>query len=179
MFMSESSYSTEQPQPVSDSSKYPTNEPKVYAPHERRRAKKSNKLEQKTDDPEIQPIASLSTDKGRKEYQRRYYQTHKEKAKEYQREYNRTHKKKARIGRGTSNMLASREVVRITYNIDDLQEAPPEKTEKILRQILNRERMFTMDTTESRNKRGQLPIEERSRKVIPAGTVHHIVPNPN
>ena len=40
----------------------------------------------------------MATDIGekRREYQRRYYQAHKEKAKEYQRTYNKTHKKAKR-----------------------------------------------------------------------------------
>jgi len=88
--------------------------------------------------------ARLSTAEARREYQRRYYQMHKEKAKEYQRQYNLTHKKKARVGRGKSNMLASREVVRTTFNTGDIMHSPVEKTLKILEKIIRGERMFTM-----------------------------------
>ncbi|MEW5795354.1 MAG: hypothetical protein AB1772_03240 [Candidatus Zixiibacteriota bacterium] len=88
--------------------------------------------------------AKLSTAEARREYQRRYYQMHKEKAKEYQRQYNLTHKKKARVGRGKSNMLASREVVRSTFNTADIMHSPVEKTLKILEKIIRGERMFTM-----------------------------------
>ncbi len=88
--------------------------------------------------------ARLSTAEARRDYQRRYYQMHKEKAKEYQRQYNLTHKKKARVGRGKSNMLASREVIRGTFNTADIMHSPVEKTLKILEKIIRGERMFTM-----------------------------------
>ena len=87
----------------------------------------------------------LSTAEARREYQRRYYQMHKEKAKEYQRQYNLTHKKKARVGRGKSNMIASREVVRSTFNTADLMHSPVEKTLKMLEKIIKGERLFTPD----------------------------------
>lgn len=86
----------------------------------------------------------LSTAEARREYQRRYYQMHKEKAKEYQRQYNLTHKKKARAGRGKSSFTAAREVVRTTFNTSDLMHAPVEKSLKMLEKILRGERMFTM-----------------------------------
>lgn len=85
----------------------------------------------------------LSTVEARREYQRQYYQKHKEKAKEYQRQYNLTHKKKAR-GRGRTGFSASREVVRSTFNTTDLMHSPVEKTIKMLEQIINGERLFTM-----------------------------------
>ncbi len=86
----------------------------------------------------------LSSAEARREYQRRYYQMHKEKAKEYQRQYNLTHKKKARGGRGKASFVASREVVRNTYNSADIMHAPVEKTLRILEKIINGERFFTM-----------------------------------
>lgn len=86
----------------------------------------------------------LSTAEARREYQRRYYQMHKEKAKEYQRQYNLTHKKKARGGRGKSSFSATREVIRQTFNTSDLMHAPVEKTVKMLEKIIKGERMFTM-----------------------------------
>ena len=86
----------------------------------------------------------LSTAEARREYQRRYYQMHKEKAKEYQRQYNLTHKKKARGGRGKSSFIAPREVVRNTYNTSDLMHSPVEKTIRMLEKIINGERLFTM-----------------------------------
>jgi hypothetical protein len=86
----------------------------------------------------------LSTAEARREYQRRYYQMHKEKAKEYQRQYNLTHKKKARVGRGKANMIASREVVRSTFNTGDIMHSPVEKTIKMLEKIIKGERLFTM-----------------------------------
>lgn len=86
----------------------------------------------------------LSTAEARREYQRRYYQMHKEKAKEYQRQYNLTHKKKARGGRGKSSFSAPREVVRQTYNTTDIMHSPVEKTIRILEKIIRGERFFTM-----------------------------------
>ena len=88
--------------------------------------------------------SKLSTAEARREYQRRYYQMHKEKAKEYQRQYNLTHKKKARGGRGRSSFTAPREVVRTTFNTSDLMHAPVEKTVKMLEQIIKGDRLFTM-----------------------------------
>ena len=86
----------------------------------------------------------LSTAEARREYQRRYYQMHKEKAKEYQRQYNLTHKKKARGGRGRASFVAPREVVRSTYNTTDIMHSPVEKTIRILEKIIRGERFFTM-----------------------------------
>mgnify|MGYP003460666761 CR=1 FL=1 len=86
----------------------------------------------------------LSTAEARREYQRRYYQMHKEKAKEYQRQYNLTHKKKLRGGRGKNALNASREVVRSTFNTADIMHSPVEKTLKMLEKIIRGERLFTM-----------------------------------
>lgn len=86
----------------------------------------------------------LSNAEARREYQRRYYQMHKEKAKEYQRQYNLTHKKKARGSRGKTAFTAPREVIRITFNTGDIMHAPVEKTLKMLEKIIKGERMFTM-----------------------------------
>ncbi|HUV31107.1 MAG TPA: hypothetical protein VMY05_08485 [Acidobacteriota bacterium] len=85
----------------------------------------------------------LSTAEARREYQRRYYQMHKEKAKEYQRQYNLKHKKKTR-SRGKSNIEAPREVLRTTFNTADIMHSPVEKTLKMLEKIIRGERMFTM-----------------------------------
>jgi hypothetical protein len=93
---------------------------------------------------QMQSRQRLSTAEARREYQRRYYQMHKEKAKEYQRQYNLTHKKKARGGRGKSAFSASREVVRSTFNTADIMHSPVEKTLKMLEKIIRGERLFTM-----------------------------------
>ena len=85
----------------------------------------------------------LSTAEARREYQRRYYQTHKEKAKEYQRLYNLTHKKK-RGGRGKANFACPREAARMTFNTCDLMSSPVEKTIKMIEKIIAGERLFTM-----------------------------------
>ncbi|MFH1374585.1 MAG: hypothetical protein ABII79_12395 [bacterium] len=86
----------------------------------------------------------LSTAEARREYQRRYYQMHKEKAKEYQRRYNLTHKKKLRSGQGQTGQSAPREVVRSTFNTTDIMHSPVEKTIRILEKIIKGERFFTM-----------------------------------
>jgi len=91
-----------------------------------------------------QKKGKLSTAEARREYQRRYYQMHKEKAKEYQRQYNLKHKKKARGGRGKSSFTAPREVVRSTFNSSDIMHAPVEKAVRILDKIIKGERLFTM-----------------------------------
>lgn len=90
------------------------------------------------------PKPRLSTAEARREYQRRYYQMHKEKAKEYQRQYNLTHKKKLRGGRGKSGPNAQREVVRSTFNTADIMHSPVEKTVRMLEKIIRGERLFTM-----------------------------------
>lgn len=92
----------------------------------------------------IRRTGKLSTAEARREYQRQYYQQHKEKAKEYQRQYNLTHKKKARGGRGKTGFAAPREVMRTTFNTADLMHSPVEKTLKMLEQIIKGERLFTM-----------------------------------
>lgn len=94
-------------------------------------------------DPKIVVSGNLSNAEARREYQRRYYQMHKEKAKEYQRQYNLTHKKKARIGRGKGSD-APREVIRTTFNTTDLMHSPVEKTLRMLEKIISGERFFTM-----------------------------------
>lgn len=93
--------------------------------------------------PKIVVSGNLSNAEARREYQRRYYQMHKEKAKEYQRQYNLTHKKKARIGRGKGSD-APREVIRKTFNTTDLMHSPVEKTLRMLEKIISGERFFTM-----------------------------------
>ncbi|MCK5125078.1 MAG: hypothetical protein KAR42_02375 [candidate division Zixibacteria bacterium] len=92
---------------------------------------------------ESQKKGKLLTAEARREYQRRYYQMHKEKAKEYQRLYNLTHKKK-RGGRGKANFDCPRDATRMTFNTCDLMEAPVEKTVKMLEKIISGERLFTM-----------------------------------
>jgi hypothetical protein len=78
----------------------------------------------------------------RREYQRKYYLAHKEKAKEYQRLYNLTHKKKQRPkGAGVEY---TRDNVKGTYNTRDLMHAPVEKTLKMLEHIVSGRRYFTM-----------------------------------
>ena len=108
------------------------------------RPRKDATAKTKTESTTRKTKSKLSTAEARREYQRRYYQMHKEKAKEYQRQYNLTHKKKARGGRGKAGFSASREVIRQTFNTSDLMHAPVEKTVKMLEKIIKGERLFTM-----------------------------------
>ncbi len=108
------------------------------------RPRKDATAKPKTESTTKKTKSKLSTAEARREYQRRYYQMHKEKAKEYQRQYNLTHKKKARGGRGKAGFSASREVIRQTFNTSDLMHAPVEKTVKMLEKIIKGERLFTM-----------------------------------
>ncbi len=115
---------------------YPKNTPKNYNEN----GKDSRK-------PKITVSGNLSKTEARREYQRRYYQTHKEQAKEYQRQYNLTHKKKqtSRLGRGReASFNAPRQVIKTTFNTNDLMHAPVEKTIRMLEKIINGERFFTM-----------------------------------
>ena len=92
-----------------------------------------------------QPKLKASSKEARHEYQRRYYQAHKEEAKVYQRQYNLTHKKK-KIGgsRSTTKTPFVREVVRGTFNTDDIMHAPPELAARRINMILSGRRLFTM-----------------------------------
>ena len=107
-------------------------------------AKTDTTTQAKSEGRKTRRTGKLSTAEARREYQRRYYQMHKEKAKEYQRQYNLTHKKKARGGRGKASFVAPREVVRSTYNTTDIMHSPVEKTLRILEKIIKGERFFTM-----------------------------------
>jgi hypothetical protein len=85
----------------------------------------------------------LSTAEGRREYQRRYYQLHKEQAKEYQKQYNKTHKRKREDststtyhGRGrNADFVAPREVIKTSFNSVDIQQLYPEKMVNILSKV--------------------------------------------
>ncbi|MFA5052013.1 MAG: hypothetical protein WC544_03050 [Patescibacteria group bacterium] len=92
---------------------------------------------------EREKIKKAATAKARQEYQRRYYQLHKEKAKEYQRQYNLKHKKKAQGGRGRKGPRAQRETVREVFNDDDIMGSVPGQTEKMLRKVVKGERGYT------------------------------------
>lgn len=105
---------------------------------------KTNTRKADTPESKAQSKSKLSTAEARREYQRRYYQMHKEKAKEYQRQYNLTHKKKARGGRGRNSFTAPREVVRSTFSTADIMHSPAEKAVRILEKIIKGERLFTM-----------------------------------
>ena len=87
----------------------------------------------------------LSTAEARREYQRRYYQAHKERAKEYQRRYNLSHKKKRVYGLNRkANFVCPREARQTVFNMCDFQNAHGDKAVKMIRQIVSGERLFTM-----------------------------------
>lgn len=75
----------------------------------------------------------------RREYQRQYYQAHKEKAKEYQRQYNLTHKKK-KGPRGSTNQKAVREAIRRVMNSAEFMTADAVKAAKMLQDVLDGKR---------------------------------------
>ena len=106
--------------------------------------KVSVKAEAKTGIKAKKSKGKLSTPEARREYQRRYYQLHKDKAKVYQIHYNLSHKYKVRGVLGKANFICPREVVRGTFNTADIMHAPVEKTLKILEKIISGERLFTM-----------------------------------
>lgn len=78
--------------------------------------------------------------KNRSEYQRRYYQKHREKMLEYQRDYNRRFKKKVKLsGLG---QLGYRPAVKATLNMCDIMRANPEKVVVMVNNIIRGDRMF-------------------------------------
>jgi len=92
----------------------------------------------------------MTTAEWRREYQRKYYQAHKEKAQAYQRLYNLTHKKtKKKTGRRVNNHFrvsfdCPREEAKLTFNSCDLINAHGDKAVRMVNQILSGERMFTV-----------------------------------
>ncbi len=87
----------------------------------------------------------LKTSEGRRKYQKRYYEAHKEDAKEYQRLYNLAHKKSTSRRKGQKAFLKlQRPAIRDTYTPSDIMHMTAEKTLKALDQIINYERWFTM-----------------------------------
>jgi hypothetical protein len=75
--------------------------------------------------------------RARREYQRRYYAAHKDKARIYQHHYNQTHKKKARPA-------APRRVVRTTFTRSDIMHLPfGGGTERILNDIVQGRKSLT------------------------------------
>ncbi len=80
----------------------------------------------------------------RKEYLRRYYREHRDKAREYQRRYNITYRKKQRVGAGPKGDLVPRQKVQNMYTVSDIMQSPAEKAVKIIDMICRGERSFTM-----------------------------------
>lgn len=68
--------------------------------------------------------AITSTAEGRRDYQRRYYQLHRDKMREYQRIYNMTHKKPKKTGTHPPKFICPREAVKKEYHHHDLQKTP-------------------------------------------------------
>lgn len=84
----------------------------------------------------------FQTDEARRDYQRRYYQLHIEKAKEYQRLYNLSHKKKGK-GKGKRNFVCPRKAYQVSYSISDVQHTPAEKLPELIENFNKDERIFT------------------------------------
>jgi len=84
----------------------------------------------------------LSSAEARRDYQRKYYQMHKEKAKEYQRIYNLTHQKKKDTKSKNPPKEAEREEKTTSCNYYKFMNLPIEKTIKMLEKIINEEITF-------------------------------------
>ncbi len=87
-----------------------------------------------------------ATPEGCKDYQRKYYQAHKEHAKEYQKQYHLCHKKSGpsdRRKRGLHNIKFEREQIRTCYTFSDIMHSPVEKTLKILEKTLTGQAAIT------------------------------------
>ena len=90
----------------------------------------------------LKPIMDKAED--RREYQRKYYQTHKDKAQEYQRVYNLTHKKSSRDAGRKSAFVQQREDTQLCFNAHDMMTNHGDKCARMFNQVLSGERLFTM-----------------------------------
>ena len=86
---------------------------------------------------------NFKTPEGRREYQRRYYEEHKDHAQEYQRLYNLKHKKSTNR-KGCRPPKLVRETVKQYFTPSDIMHMPAERAAVVVQQILNGERWFTM-----------------------------------
>ena len=84
----------------------------------------------------------MKTAEERKEYQRKYYQTHMEAAKAYQKEYSKAHKKTS-TKRGKQKDTALQTVGKLGLNLHDLTMASADEFEKQLKDILSGKVFFT------------------------------------
>jgi NAD+--asparagine ADP-ribosyltransferase len=81
----------------------------------------------------------------RREYQRRYYESHKDKAKEYQRQYNATHqasKKRRHTSTSKGKNVGKVYIPKEGYHASDIMHAPADKAARILNKILRGEEVF-------------------------------------
>ncbi len=85
---------------------------------------------------------ATKTARDRREYQRLYYQQNRDKALAYQREYNRVHKKKVRFPSLTES--DRKRLKKTSYNVSDIMKASPEKTVRMIEQIVKGERAFNV-----------------------------------
>ena len=74
----------------------------------------------------------------RKDYQNKYYETHKPQAKEYQRQYAREHKKKLRYE--PTCHAPTQKFVKTVFTVQDLQSVTGDKLLKRLTKVLSGER---------------------------------------
>lgn len=79
----------------------------------------------------------------KKEYQRAYYQAHKEEAKEYQREYARTHKKSIQGRNKKTWTKCGREDIRQVYTAMDIGKMSPEKLVRVIDRMSRGEAFIT------------------------------------
>lgn len=84
----------------------------------------------------LNPPQPQKTTPEQREYQRRYYETHKDKAREYQRNYNLRNKSSSKCRQW------SRDKVKGAYNTSDILHAPTEKSIRIIEQVIRGERFL-------------------------------------
>ena len=91
--------------------------------------------------------SKLSTLKGRQEYNRTYYQLHKEKAKEYQRKYSRGKRNSTTRGHPNGKIRKKipykKEVIKSSYSGNSLQHLTVNKLIKVVNMIINSEVVYT------------------------------------
>ena len=76
----------------------------------------------------------------RREYQRKYYQAHREKMLRYQRDYSRRFKRKIKVTK--MGDFGRRPAVKATLNMCDIMRANPDKVVAMVNNIIRGDRMF-------------------------------------
>ena len=80
------------------------------------------------------------TNQDRRDYQKKYYRAHREKAKAYQREYTKKHKRRG-VPKG---QFPDQGIPKRCLSLSDLTKAPTRRFERQLKAILSETMFFTM-----------------------------------